>query len=267
MGEYGVIEGGKALILALKPPFVFSKNENEGTSFHPESPVAKLFKSRGRSSNLKLMEAGLGAGFGGSTAEMIAGAWACDSKLPDTQTLWREYKEYASSASGADLIAQCEAIASSQSLFLIEEKNKVTPLPRSILFDQTFLFSVGQTKKLATHEALASKRDIKIDRYNEWVTKLQTALQSKSEEGLIVLSEFANELHEAGLETEFANQIRKSFEAVPGVIGVKGCGAGLNDVFLVAIKKSEISNARTSVKTTATKFDLHFWGSLSEHAW
>jgi hypothetical protein len=60
-------------------------------------------------------------------------------------------------------------------------------------------------------------------------------MQDETNSDWKILDEWANELAQHGLETEWAHQVRAKLRAVSGVLGVKGCGAGLNDAFLVAL--------------------------------
>ena len=153
--------------------------------------------------------------------------------------------------------------------FRVSSKNKIINLPKSKLFDQIFLFQTHASEKMATHEALAQVgKDLSLERLNAYSTRLENALLENDEASLTVLNEFADYLSGFGLESEHSVRVRKSFSGLPGVLAVKGCGAGLHDVFLVAVRSDSIqSNQMQELIETAQGHRLNFLGCLSELIW
>jgi hypothetical protein len=264
MGEYGVIEGGTAFVAALSPSYVFEADT--GTRAHPESPWGRWSSVRvDLLHGVKPVGAGLGPGFGSSTAELIAGAAFYEGRLPKTQTLWSEYRERHPSASGADLAAQLESVHGSGSFFKIDLSGGelgVFPIDPPHWVDQVWVFRVAPGNKLKTHEDLERPRKpLDFPQFQDLMLRFEAACFNKSQEGLRIFDEFADFLHAFDRETESSHRIRRTLRQVRGVIGVKGCGAGLNDSFLVA---RDASAPKKEIMETAEGLGLHFLGSLKE---
>ena len=137
-------------------------------------------------------------------------------------------------------------------------------LPSSSLSALIQVFQTSPSQKLPTHDAL--KKDLpslNVSKCNELVKKLITAFERNSVCDLVVMNEFADLMHEAGLETKRAHEIRNMFLSVSGVVAVKGCGAGLHDTFLVAGESLD----QKSLTQVAADFKLTGLGSLQELLW
>ena len=121
-------------------------------------------------------------------------------------------------------------------------------------------------RKLSTHEDLLHTRPpLNVSRMETLVLNFTRGFESGQDEGLLAVNEFAEELHRTGRETPFANEVRISLTALPGVLAVKGCGAGMNDAFLVVLNrdagKKEVSHIRESARSHGLS-DLGTLGSI-----
>ncbi len=260
MGEYSVIQGGNALLAAVKPGFSYVRST--GFVFHQESPVAKFLKDRPL--DFSISSTGLGAGFGSSTAELVAAACFLENRFPESTSLWNWYRTIHPEASGADLVVQMDALAKGRALFKygVGETTACEPTP---ILEHIHVFSVPSDRKILTHEALKRERkSLDLSRANAWVEELRNTLESDDVSRLDVLSDWADWLKQLGLESAFASEVRYAFQRCPNVAGVKGCGAGLNDVFLVAVHQNELDSR---ISDLALRFGLKDLGPLSDLMW
>jgi hypothetical protein len=264
MGEYSVIEGGKAVVAALKPAFKYSTDAGTDVAIHSDSPIGKYLIQTQQKLTLKMSHPGLGAGFGTSTAELIAGLQLINGTVPSTASIWAWYRKEFPLASGADLAAQLESIHTNHAIFEISKYQQIRPLGYTAIFKQFFLFQVPSTEKLATHVDLKKPRSaISTAEANQMVDRFEAALANNAISEMTVLTDWANWLSSHGLETAHAKMLRTRFMQIAGVIGFKGCGAGLNDVFVVAIDAN--TSAESKLMTAANEFQLRFLGNLEEH--
>lgn len=264
IGEYGVIEGGLALLAAVKPPFVFSPAQTK-LAFAEFSPVSCYAKAFPDFHSIELKNTGLGAGFGTSSAELIAGATLREGEFPETEKLWRWFKSAYPEVSGADLAVQLEAVHAKHPLFEVKGYN-ITKVTSSPLLQKILVYRSMPADKLKTHEDLARKRKpVSLAISDVLVSRVRMAFETSEASGLDAFNEFADYLAELGLETKRANKIRKSFRELPQVRSVKGCGAGLNDVFLVVASDDPDSNRLIS--STAEALGLEGLGALGDLLW
>ncbi len=264
IGEYGVIEGGDALVAAIRPGFTYYPAVKFNA--HPESPLGRYNTHFGSDAAVDLNRLdSLNPGFGTSTAELIAALWLQSGMLPQGPALWSWYKETFPRTSGADLLAQIEALRTGKALFQVAAGGKVKALPESELFSQILVFQTDVSEKLPTHEALAATRPkVPVEVTNNLSRKLQAGFLLGDERSLKALGEFAELMNSLGLETEHAKKVRLAFQKNPSVISAKGCGAGLHDVFLVAVYRQLMLNPILDI---AREHRLHFLGSLKERMW
>lgn len=266
MGEYSVIEGGKAILATLNPAFEYSNTRGAAVSIHNDSPLGKYLTQTNQKLGLRMFDEGLGAGFGSSTAELIAGMQFVNGTIPQTSAILSWYKKEFPQASGADLAVQLEALHQHHALFEVSNFQSVRAIGYTAELEQILLFQVPVEEKVATHQNLQKSRpSLPLDEANSFVERLRDTFRNGDRAGLTVLTEWANWLSAFGLETELAKKIRSSFIQIPGVIGAKGCGAGLNDVFMVAIEENAAVEAK--LMTVANEYKLRFLGNLGERLW
>ncbi len=273
IGEYSVIEGGRAVLAALKPPYIYGQNA-EPLQAHPESPLGQFRMNNADTSHFSILESGLGSGFGSSTADLIAGAYFNNENLADSSSLQDWYRSRFKEASGADLAVQLDAITRGiqeirGSLSGFDLGLKVSSIPISeFAKERIFILKGAPETKLRTHEDLKSVRPpISLEITNTFVDRFTEALKIQSMDGFSVLSEFADYLHQLERETAGAHEIRKELSMLPGVRGLKGCGAGLNDHFLVVMDDVKESSNVKSLEERANQLGLSLLGNLRDHLW
>ena len=183
--------------------------------------------------------------------------------IPQTSAILSWYKKEFPQASGADLAIQLEALHQHNALFEVSNSQAVRAIGYTSELEQILLFQVPVENKLPTHQNLKQSRPpMPVEVANGFVDRLRDAFRDGNRAGLVVLTEWANWLSAMGLETELAKKIRSSFIQITGVIGAKGCGAGLNDVFMVAIEEN--ASVEAQLMTVANEFKLRFLGNLGE---
>lgn len=264
IGEYSVIDGGLAILAALKPPFVYAPLAG-AAPFHPGSPAGRYANAFGKALPLQLQSQGLGSGFGTSSAELISSAWVRTGTLPATRELWSWFRSEYPEASGADVATQLEAMHTGHSIF--EVKNfEMIKIASSAVTQQILVFRSQARDKLKTHEDLARIRQaVPRALSDSLVSRVRDAFTSGIAEGLTAFNDFADCLSGLDLETKRAFEMRKRLRALPEVLSVKGCGAGLNDVFLVVLKSNSSSHER--VLEIAEEMGLEGLGMLGDLLW
>lgn len=261
-GEYSVMNGGEAVLAAVKPEFQCSWSNT--TRVHPSSPAGK-FLAENQTQVFTKVEGGLGAGFGSSTAELIAANEYIDQPW-EFDRLWSWYHEHCAPASGADLAVQQLARNEGTGFYhfqLHSPAYRLNQVQVPTAFQMNcFVFQAPNSQKIPTYSNLENKKDTVVelsvaDHFTrEWLSTYDPAL----------LSEWADYLAKVGFESLFAHQVRKSFQEITGVSGVKGCGAGLNDVFLVCIDQTLVMpKFEQSLEAVAEKYNLKSLGSLRDH--
>ena len=108
LGEYAVLTGGPALVLA-HPPFFSLKKTNKPKLFHPKSPASLLMKKHGLRQDFDFLDPHRGGGgFGGSTAEVISSLKnRHDINIAELLADYKNlFTESGAEPSGADLCTQ-----------------------------------------------------------------------------------------------------------------------------------------------------------------
>jgi mevalonate kinase len=269
MGEYGVLFGGQSLILTLKPGYLFQRSDQPS---HPDSPLGVYCREHSIKIGLELDPASsMLPGFGSSTAELLAGLMSLDQELPASDSIWSWYRKHFVKASGADLVAQLRALIKKTGFFKVSFNDGIQDLPNSDLFEQIFLFQAPT--KIPTHVALdRALPKLAIEKINGWVQAVEQSLSESKENQLDALNSFAEYISSVGLESESAKSVRQAFIGLPQVLSAKGCGALLNDVFVVAVRKDYLGteNQFSTIEALlgiANQFDLRLMGTLSECVW
>ncbi len=128
---------------------------------------------------------------------------------------------------------------------------------------QILLFKADPRQKLATHTAVQSYSKTNFDRYKiDFLMSrfIQLLGQDEVTNDFKVLTEWALELSALGFETEWARKVREHALQIKGVVGCKGCGAGMNDVFMVAFDSAR--GQREELSTWASAQGLQLMGTL-----
>ena len=265
-----MIEGGLAITCAIRPGFAISDSGNK-TQVHPDSPAGvflREFQTENGSWEIPgLNEKGSGAGFGSSTAELISAFIHTHGKAPEIQNLWPWFKEKFPQMSGADLATQIYAMRTGEAVFEVNAGFQLEPLSkRNSIFRNIQVFKTAPNLKIKTHEDLSVRRvPIHLGHLNHIVQQFKVALQNEDLSGCRAFTEFADALSSMGRESVYAGEVRKTFASIPGVLGVKGCGASLHDVFVVACE--DRPGIGTAIEKVARDHDLASLGSLEALLW
>ncbi len=283
-GEYSVLAGGAAIAMALAPRFklnLFHKSTmGFSTNQSMHSPAHRYYlkwrqENQGHAAcygwsfvDPFARQGGLGA----SSAEFALLYYALQKVTrPGSVVVWSRaweiYRELTAEEpmppSGVDMITQwCGGVIGMQ------RQGEVWQTPSRL----THHFEWGRRmvilrashqneRKTPTHlhlRALAGwlgdpvkKREWQklAVRLQEMVVRAFSAIQCQDEIGFgRILTEYANGLASAGLECSQTREDRKALMNVPGVVGVKGCGALGSDVLLAWMGTTDRKSAQADYK-------------------
>jgi hypothetical protein len=195
-------------------------------------------------------------GFGSSTARYVDNNAKLNHPRP-TDELWHQYRLDHPDASGADLVAQDRSYRFKERLteVTIAQQTHESAFPslkfqcvdarvNRDLFIHILVFSAAHLpdRKLRTYEDLSKLKTHHIKnseatRFPDSTPYLMKFYSAKNAEDLVIFDDFADAIAIRGLESQSAQQDRSWIKKQAGVIAVKGCGAGLNDVFLVVSER------------------------------
>jgi len=268
MGEYSVIEGGCAIVAPIRPPFRYEIGFSKP---HPESPYGKYISEfePGASETVLLCSDGPGAGFGSSTAELIAGALAHRGGSVDFYHLLSWYQSRFPGTSGADLLIQGLSLNSRSCFYSFVHRKEASAFSADPdILRRVLVFRSPLNKKVLTHEDLRKPRPaLDLAKLNGYTDQVSLSLGGQSEKGFLSLNVFADYISSLGLETPFGAKVRKGFLDCSGVLATKGCGAGLNDVFIVVVGTAFSDSERENLLKKAKELDLLAMGDLGELLW
>jgi mevalonate kinase len=260
LGEYAVLEGQPAWVVAVPPRFRWqaTASAQAGSSFSADSPAARFVRASGMSpASGKFIDAWEGqGGFGGSTAEFAISAYLAGIRDPLEAhrryvDLHREQRSLDGTTrgtlpSGADLVAQWIGGAiewtpdSAQGGKIRSLTEDLRNLP-FLFFSATHL----PERKTKTHAHLESlpAQSAEEARFSTLAPVIELARSALAERDVLTLgtafTRYAEALHELGLEAESAHADRSALAELPGVIGVKGCGALQTDAILLLVEDAK----------------------------
>lgn len=248
-GEYGVLAGGEALVAAIEPSFEL-RPSSEVLHFHPDSPAEKYIKSQYPQQGQFVDPYKGEGGFGGSTAEFALTLYHYGER--EVWRAYRRYKELVPEASGADLIAQWLGGVQRIDLKLQTTCEVSTEWKHAPIY--LFQASHQKNRKTQTHTHLPQVKQSDL----EVIKQIQSlAFKEKSPDWPTLWNQYSQVLMELGLEHPQSTQDRIKFLQVPGVLGVKGCGARGSDVIMVWVN-SEWDGERTELLKVAHSLNLRF---------
>ena len=223
-GEYAVLAGAPAVLLAT-PPF-FEVVSDEFETFHKSSIANKMLTEQQklgiRGHKIK--------GLGRSSAEAIIADANKDIDMK-LNSYKRACDDLRCIASGADLICQwfgeCTVISNKQN---VSEK---------WLFDDIDIGIWSTGKSLATQSHLLDVRKIP-DKIIESANSCYHAWQGKDIESICAnVKEFQQNLVDVGLQSNETTMLVEKISAFTGIILAKGCGAMGADIILTLSKKQD----------------------------
>lgn len=254
-GEYSVLYGGPALLARTEKKFTLSNSQNNNlgktlkvSEFHPRSPAGILFGSLSIRDKKKIENQyfedpffGRG-GFGASTAQFLF-VWNSVNQNILGQDRWKkvliDYHGVVSQSgqikpSGADLVSQ----TLDESCVLFHPKKEYAiAIQRPEHFNGAYVFSatLKKDRKTNTHEHLNLLEQIPLDILEKLEKITIEALEFIADHKKFSqsLNDYAAVLMSAHLVSKGAIEDMNCLSKVPGVSGVKGCGARLSDVIIV----------------------------------
>lgn len=259
LGEYAVLNGLPACVACLPHRFILRATPVSSSSFSNSvvvngiDPLSKLTiwarESGYPEYKFQFEDPYFGeGGFGASTAEFAMSYQAyVQGKVEESHWIsaWSLYRKLVQDGqpSGADLIAQWQGGVSFIQLGISCEN--VAPL-----FDLSRFLVFATGRKVKTHEHLRDfKREILNDSFFLLRMKenLELGLKMLRENNLTsfgsVMRNVAEHLFEVGLETPETHQDRLELSLLPGVLGVKGCGALQSDAILILIESHQYKDS------------------------
>lgn len=272
LGEYAVLEGGRALVAAIPPFFRLVPTEGSApgiAGIPKESPAGRYLASQEEPYGSWKFEDPYESrgGFGASSAQFLAALSAVEG-IESAQAPARALKVYRGlhaseekPPSGADVISQ-----SSGGIIVFDSAESAV---RRATWNASFLGTIlvfsataNASRKTATHSHLAELR-ARDSRAKEWKALADRGIEAfeagRLEEFGMTLTWFARALQLAGLECGESKEDREAFTAIPGVFGAKGCGARLSDAMVVVVDPT-VPEARYAVEKMAIERGLEKMG-------
>ena len=272
-GEYAALAGLPAAVLCLAPRFrAVKRGPVSGQSFSDfpvRSPVGRLLHwARAFSSDLpelgEFLDPVQGAGgFGASTAQFILAYTQLARHFQwemSWQQAWKLYRELMSDEpqipSGADLVAQALGglVVFTSAELKVERLGGAAETQLEASASLLIFAATNQAgRKVATHEHLRmiSERQL-VTPESEFIKRLADPL-AEALGGLHAgsvsrlgpaLTEYAGVLAAYDLEAPAARADRLALSQLPGVFGVKGCGAMLADAVMVCVQPDSETRGR-----------------------
>ena len=167
-------------------------------------------------------------------------------------------------AGGADLVVQSTALSEGTGFYQFQiqgDSFRIQKLTVPYLFQSNCLvFQCPPSQKIPTHTHLEKQKNDTLENQlaNAFVHRWLNGFEPR------LMSDWADYLARSGRESLFGRDVRNAFSAVEGVVGVKGCGAGMNDVFLVAMDQANPHQTLKGVHRVAELHDLKLLGGLHE---
>ncbi len=236
MGEYSVLNNGRALVLGHEPFFIV-QNKTPNKILHPESPAGKFLKKNNKKQNFSFSDPhDKSGGFGSSTAEYLA---AYKSVFPDAgideilKAYFKNFQKIKTKPSGADLCVQ-----SYYKKGILEYKKK--PLTHN-LYNWAFkdldvlIFKTKDKVKTHTHLDIIYLKNLKnLKSIAE--TAIDFFKAGESLNFLKAVNLFTKEQELKGLLHKNTTRLIYIVNQIQGVDTSRGCGAMGADVLTVFVK-------------------------------
>ena len=229
IGEYAVLDGAPALIASTTPYFNFKVNTQAfklSHPFHPES-AAGLYIEKNKKYfcrvQIELMEK-RPSGFGLSGAEwncvMIVASLLQNKKNFSVDEVWKEYMQFSSSTSGADVVAQrlggvCHFC---RNPFIAET------LPWN--FSNILFAFILTGESLETWKYLKDFKKESTSQLKKISRLAVKAVQNQNEKIFIQsIKDYAQELQKKGWVASSTYALLEKLHSEPGILAAKGCGS------------------------------------------
>ncbi len=246
LGEYAVLEQGKAILASTHPNFIieFSRADTQSSfGILPESPTQQFIDdhpSTFKHCHLEYLDPHISrGGFGSSSAQFLS-AYAYHAQnteqtieLPALlETFWHYHQHGERLPSGADIAAQWHGG------ILAYDRNAFTCQALRWPFEELDFVIIKTHLKIATHKHLETLPNQPFTDLHDLVIQGESALiNHQSDQWVNTVNAYQTALHQLGLSHPDIQVPLASIQTLPGVLAVKGCGALGADVFYVVIQK------------------------------
>ncbi len=280
VGEYSVLAGGPILGMTVGPRFEATSVATSPSDFRfmnilaPDSPAGKWLArtDAAKSQRFFWKDPIQTGGLGASTAQFIAAYWMAQSDLterPHWQDLLEAYwspgilSSTGLRPSGADLITQWlgGVVLYDPSQASVTMLQDIFPSEHFVLFSATD----RPERKTATHLDLA-KWDPKdfFGTFSDGLKDLKAitlevvrSISAADLQGLgSQMTAYAERLAQMKLESQAAREDRLFFSSMPGVLGCKGSGAQLSDIFVILVDSPKGHPFRNNILAEAQRRGL-----------
>ncbi len=229
LGEYAVLDGAPALILATSPHFRYTTSLSP-LPFHPESPAGKQLATCPKTGDWFDPHAPH-SGLGGSSAQWLASlAEAHHRPLnpSDVKTLWERFPK--GQGSGADMVCQC---LGQVTLFQTKPWHAAA-LPWTL---PSLGFALIHTQQsLATHHHLSEDLGAHDALYHLAKEGVDAYQQQDESAFLACINAYQDTLHQLKRSAPHTQTLLNQLDH-PEILAKKGCGAMGSDVILILYKK------------------------------
>jgi mevalonate kinase len=255
IGEYCVLFGGSAIILATNPEFklIVQEIEKETTisGVSKESPAFLFYikhKDVFRNLTIEFIDPYKGSGGLGASSAQFTTLYKLYLSLThcnfDVNLCLKDYKYFAEKASGSDCISQYY----NQHTYFNSKNNTIENLGWNF---ENIDFAIFKTNfKTATHQHLSQlKPNFNISKLNIYVENVKQSFANKDSDCLISsVNLFYSSLNEFGLALDKTNALVEKIMDTEGVLAAKGCGAMCSDTILVIFDKNKKQNILATAK-------------------
>ena len=253
-GEYAVLAGGPAVVLATEPRFeviISTPGEGRLENVHRNSPAglwARWNKETFQNIDFKFTDPHEGrGGFGASSAQfLLTWIWNQLESTPfsrlsegvDIQQVVKDYlslfEDVSTKPSGADVVAQSAGGLSLVSMNPLEVESVDWP------FEDLDFLVVPTGNKVATHEHLSNLETRGLDQLKVLSTDVCRTLKKGDREGFLSsVAGFGKELESQGKTIDATKEILNHWKGKDGVLVAKGCGALGADSFVLIVEKEK----------------------------
>lgn len=259
LGEYGVLDGGPAILINSAPRFVcrISKNSESPSPFDfPEkSPVGQWFKENQsifQNISLEWFDPYKGkGGLGFSSAQFnilyAYGFLRKHGSLDQVKPLdlWKNYcalEFEGQSPSGADILAQW---IGGVCLF---EQNPLTVQSITSSLPDLDCVMIHTGVRIKTHEHL---KELQLPKLSELIRLARVGIeameQGREEDFIQIVNEYGEALSRMGFALPVVQKTVQELKSLPEVKAVKGCGALSAEVIILFYKKEDEETLRSKI--------------------
>ena len=259
LGEYGVLDGGPAILINSAPRFACRISENSKSSsvfdFPEKSPVGQWFKENQetfRNVSLEWLDPYKGkGGLGFSSAQFnILYAYSFLRKYGSLDqvkplALWKTYCSLefeGQPPSGADILSQW---IGGVCLF---EQDPLTVQSITSSLPELDCVMIHTGVRIKTHEHL---KQLKLPKLSELTSLARVGVeameQGREEDFIQIVNEYGEVLNRMGLTLPHVQKTVRELKSLPETQAAKGCGALSAEVIILFYKKEDAESLKNKI--------------------